>query len=179
LFSTEFSARFPEIHNGIFLDVLAQDYTSNNKFISKLHMHASASSRWLVLNKWRGTPVDANSKVSSFIANVLKKIFPLCVLEAVQNKLLALYKNKKNAKYLYDSMGRNVTRGAFPVEWLNEAVYVDFENTKLPVPKEYDKYLTYLYGDYMDMIPVSQRHVSHDIVQMDLGEYTNYSCKSK
>ena len=101
------------------------------------------------------------------------------MLEAVQNKLLALYKNKKNAKYLYDSMGRNVTRGAFPAEWLDEAIYVDFENTKLPVPKEYDKYLTYLYGDYMDMIPVSQRHVSHDIVQMDLGEYTNYSCKSK
>ncbi len=179
LFSTEFSARFPEIHNGIFLDVLAQDYTSNNKFISKLHMHAAASSRWLVLNKWRGTPVDANSKVSSFIANVLKKLFPLCVLEAVQNKFIALYKNKKNAKFLYDSMGRNVTRGAFPVEWLKEAVYVEFENTKLPVPKEYDKYLTYLYGDYMDMIPVSQRHVSHDIIQMDLGEYTNYSCKSK
>lgn len=177
VFSTEFTSRFSDIHNGIFLDVLAQDYTSDNSFIRKLHMHATASARWLVLDKWRGTPVKADSKFSSAVANVLKKIFPLRFLEFVQNKLISLYKNKKNGKYLFDSMGRNVTRGAFPKEWLDEAVWVDFENIKLPVPKEYDKYLTYLYGDYMNMIPVSQRHVSHDIIQMDLGEYTNYSCR--
>lgn len=175
--STEFSSRFPEIHNGIFLDVLAQDYTSNNSFIRKLHMHAVASSRWLVLNKWRGTSVDANSRISSFCANVLKRIFPLRFLQWVQNKLMSLYKNKKNAKYLFDSMGRNVSKGAFPAEWLDDVIWVDFENTKLPIPKEYDKYLTYLYGDYMEMIPVSERHVSHDIKQIDLGEYTGYTCK--
>ena len=54
---------------------------------------------------------------------------------------------------------------------------VDFENAKLPIPKEYDKYLKYLYGDYMEMIPVSERHVSHDIKQIDLGEYAGYVCK--
>lgn len=176
ILSTEFSSRF-NIHNGIFLDVLAQDYTSNNSFFRKIHMHAVASSRWLVLNKWRKTPVDANSKISSFCANVLKAIFPLRFLQWVQNKLMSLYKNKKNAKFLFDSMGRNVSKGAFPAEWLDEAIWVDFENTKLPIPKEYDKYLTYLYGDYMKMIPVSERHVSHDIKQIDLGEYAGYTCK--
>ncbi len=177
--STEFTSRFPEIHNGIFLDVLAQDYTFNNKLLRKLHMHAAASARWLVLDKWRGTPVRANSRFSSFIANILKNIFPLRFLQSVQNKLISFCKNKKNAKYLFDSMGRNVTRGAFPAEWLKESILVDFEDVKLPVPKEYDKYLTYLYGDYMDMIPVSLRHVSHDITRIDLGEYTNYLRNSK
>lgn len=177
VFSTEFTSRFSDIHNGIFLDVLAQDYTSDNSFISKLHMHAAASARWLVLNKWRDTPVNANSKFSSAVANFLKKIFPLRFLEFVQNKLISLYKSKNNGKYLFDSMGRNITRGAFPKEWLDEVVWVDFEDIKLPVPKEYDKYLTYLYGDYMNMIPVSQRHVSHDIIQIDLGEYTDYQLR--
>lgn len=157
--------------------MLAQDYTSDNSFISKLHMHAAASARWLVLNKWRDTPVNANSKFSSAVANFLKKIFPLRFLEFVQNKLISLYKSKNNGKYLFDSMGRNITRGAFPKEWLDEVVWVDFEDIKLPVPKEYDKYLTYLYGDYMNMIPVSQRHVSHDIIQIDLGEYTDYQLR--
>ena len=73
----------------------------------------------------------------------------------------------KNPKYLFDSMGRNVSRGAFPAEWLDEAIWVDFENAKLPIPKEYD----------MEMIPVSERHVSHDIKQIDLGEYAGYVCK--
>lgn len=177
VFSTEFSSHFDNIHNGIFFDVLAQDQTSNNKIIRKLHMHATASARWLVLDKWRGTKVNANGKFSSFIANVLKTIFPLSFLEKIQNVLMSQFKNKKNAKYLFDSMGRNITRGEFPKQWLEEAVYVDFENVKLPIPKEYDKYLRYLYGDYMEMIPVSLRHVSHDIIRMDLGEYSEYKIK--
>ena len=176
LLSTEFTSRFPNIHNGIFLDVLAQDYTSNNAFLRKIHMKATASSRWLVLDKWRGTSVNANSRFSSLCANILRKIFPLGFLQKVQNKLISLHKNMKNPKYLFDSMGRNVSRGAFPAEWLDEAIWVDFENTKLPIPKEYDKYLKYLYGDYMEMIPVSERHVSHDIKQIDLGEYAGYIC---
>ncbi|MCH5296251.1 MAG: LicD family protein [Ruminococcus sp.] len=179
VFSTEFSSRFGDIHNGIFFDVLAQDQTSNNKLIRKLHMHATASARWLVLDKWRGTKVNANGRFSSFVANVLKTIFPLAFLEKIQNTLMSQFKNKKNAKYLFDSMGRNITRGEFPKQWLQEIIYVDFENEKLPIPKEYDKYLKYLYGDYMEMIPVSQRHVSHDIIQMDLGEYADYEINKK
>ena len=175
VFSTEFSSRFEDIHNGIFFDVLAQDQTSNNKLLRKLHMHATASARWLVLDKWRGTKVNANGKFASFIANVLKIIFPLSILEKIQNKLMVQFQNKKNAKFLFDSMGRNITRGEFPKKWFEEAVYVDFEGYKFPVPKEYDKYLSYLYGDYMDMIPVSLRHVSHDIIQIDLGEYAEFS----
>lgn len=175
--STEFTSRFPNIHNGIFLDVLAQDFTGNNSFLRKIHMHAVAASRWLVLDKWRGTSVNANSKFSSFCANILKTIFPLGFLQRVQNKLISLYKNKKNAQYLFDSMGRNVSRGAFPAKWLDEVIWADFENVKMPIPKEYDKYLTYLYGDYMKMVPVSERHVSHDIKQIDLGEYAGYTCK--
>ena len=177
LLSTEFTSRFPNIHNGIFLDVLAQDYTSNNAFLRKIHIKATASSRWLVLDKWRGTSVNANSRFSSLCANILRKIFPLGFLQKVQNKLISLHKNMKNPKYLFDSMGRNVSRGAFPAEWLDEEIWVDFENAKLPIPKEYDKYLKYLYGDYMEMIPVSERHVSHDIKQIDLGEYAGYVCK--
>ena len=96
LLSTEFTSRFPNIHNGIFLDVLAQDYTSNNAFLRKIHMKATASSRWLVLDKWRGTSVNANSRFSSLCANILRKIFPLGFLQKVQNKLISLHKNMKN-----------------------------------------------------------------------------------
>ncbi len=71
-------------------------------------------------------------------------------------------------------MGRNVGKGRFPISYLEETVYWDFEGYKLPIPREYDLYLKYLYGDYMKMIPVSKRHVSHDIIQIDLGEFSEY-----
>ena len=51
---------------------------------------------------------------------------------------------------------------------------MDFEGYKFPVPKEYDQYLTWLYGDYMQMIPVSARRTSHSIVLTDLGAYGNF-----
>ena len=170
ILSTEFSARFKGLHNGVFLDVLAQDKTSNKRLPQKLHIKMTAQLRWLVLNKWRKTPMDANNRIVSFIGDVIKAILPLKTLEKMQNRMMTRYKGKDTG-VLYDSMGRNVERGAFPEEWLSEAVYVDFEDTKLPIPKEWDKYLTYLYGSYMDMIPVSERHVSHDIVQIDLGRF--------
>lgn len=173
ILSTEFSARFEGLHNGVFLDVLAQDKTSDNKAASRLHMKLTAQLRWLVLNKWRKTPMDANNRFVSFVGDVIKAVLPLKLLERMQNRMMKRYQ-KKDTKYLYDSMGRNVERGAYPIEWLDEAVYVDFEDTKLPIPKEWDKYLSYLYGDYMDMIPVSERHVSHDIVRIDMGRFINY-----
>lgn len=172
LLSTEFSARF-DIHNGVFIDVLAQDKTSDKKLARKLHMKMTAQLRWLVLNKWRKTPMDANNKFVSFIGDVIKAIMPLRALEKMQNRMITKYRNKPT-KLLYDSMGRNVERGAYPIEWLDEAVYVDFEDTKLPIPKKWEEYLTYLYGDYMSMIPVSERHVSHDIVRIDLGRFIDY-----
>ena len=173
ILSTEFTARFDGLHNGVFLDVLAQDKTSDKKAARRLHMKLTAQLRWLVLNKWRKTPMNANNKVVSFFGDVIKAIMPLKALERMQDRMMLRYRSKPT-HYLYDSMGRNVERGAFPIEWLDEAVYSDFEDTKLPIPKEWDKYLTYLYGDYTEMIPVSERHVSHEIVRIDLGRFINY-----
>ena len=77
-------------------------------------------------------------------------------------------------------MGRNVYKGDFPKYYLDEAIDWEFEGHKFPVPKEYDKYLQYLYGDYEQLILPSQRQTSHSIVVMDLGEYSKYNVpKSK
>lgn len=50
----------------------------------------------------------------------------------------------------------NVKRSIIPVGWLSDKpVYVEFEDIKVPVIKEYDKFLTQLYGNYM--IPVQYK----------------------
>lgn len=44
-----------------------------------------------------------------------------------------------------------------------------FEGETFKGPKDYDKYLSTLYGDYMKLPPVDQRENRHQIVEIDFG----------
>ncbi len=178
MFATEFTGKFMDLHNGIFFDVLSHDKTGNHKWSQKLHLMTTMLTRSVVFNKWGNTNIKGggNHPIICRIVDKAKYLVPMPFAEWAQNKSLTFYKNRRS-RYLYDGMGRNLKRGPFPKEWLDEAVYVDFEGYKFPVPKEYDKYLTYLYGDYMQMIPVSARRTSHSIVLTDLGAYSNYQIR--
>ncbi len=49
-----------------------------------------------------------------------------------------------------------------PAEWFEEVTELPFEGQLYKVPKEYDKILTYIYGDYMTPPPEDKR-ISHAI----------------
>ena len=42
-------------------------------------------------------------------------------------------------------------------EWFGEGVMAEFEGKKYRIPKDYDAYLTYMYGDYMTPPPITNR----------------------
>lgn len=46
-------------------------------------------------------------------------------------------------------------------EWVREIIRVPFEDAEFPVVKEYDAYLTHIYGDYMTPPPEKERHPVH------------------
>ena len=46
-------------------------------------------------------------------------------------------------------------------DWTKELIRVPFEDTELPIVKDYDAYLTHLYGDYMTPPPEKERHPVH------------------
>ena len=46
-------------------------------------------------------------------------------------------------------------------EWIKELIRVPFEDTEIPIVKNYDAYLTHLYGDYMTPPPEKERHPVH------------------
>lgn len=64
--------------------------------------------------------------------------------------------------------------GAAPIyfqrEWLEELAQYSFEGVQFPGPKDYDSYLTAMYGDYMELPPEDQRENRHQIVEIDFGE---------
>lgn len=54
--------------------------------------------------------------------------------------------------------------------WIGELADYTFEGETFKGPKEYDKFLTALYGDYMQLPPEDQRENRHQIVEIDFGE---------
>ena len=59
-------------------------------------------------------------------------------------------------------------------EWF-KPVRVPFEDTTICVPAEYDKYLSFVYGDYMQLPPEDKRTILHNTVKIDLNTpYTEY-----
>lgn len=175
MFATEFTGHFMDMHNGIFFDVLSHDRTGNHKWSQKIHLIVTMLSRSVVFNKWGNTDIKSggNHPLICKFVDKAKYLIPMRFALWAQNRSLEFFRDR-GTDYLYDGMGRNLKRGAFPKKWLDEVVYVDFEGYQFPVPKEYDKYLTYLYGDYMQMIPVSHRRTSHSIVLTDLGAYSDF-----
>lgn len=175
MFATEFTGHFMEMHNGIFFDILSHDKTGNKKWSQKLHLMVTMLSRSIVFNKWGNTDIKSGGShpLICKIVDRVKYLVPMPLALWVQERALTFFRNRKSS-YLYDGMGRNLKRGPFPARWLEDTIYVDFEGYQFPVPREYDRYLTYLYGDYMQMIPVSQRRTSHSIVLTDLGAYCDY-----
>ena len=52
---------------------------------------------------------------------------------------------------------------------------LEFEGLQVMAPKEYDKWLTQVYGNYMQLPPEEKRVTHHDTVVIDTeNSYLNY-----
>lgn len=173
VFATELAKNHTDINVGIAFDIFCHDKTANSRLGQKLHLAATLFTRALVLNKWNHRKADNGSRIQSAVTNFFVKILPLRFSYFLMNHTISFFKRKKNAKYLYDGMGRNVYNGSFSADILDEVTTHDFEGYPLPVPKKYDAYLTFLYGDYMEKAPLSTRLGCHEILLCDIGKYDN------
>ena len=171
VFATDFAKEHRSINIGIAFDIFCHDKTANSKLGRKIHLAMTIFTRALVLNKWNKRKADNGSRIQSAVTNFFVRLFPLRFSYFLMNHTISFFKRKKNAKFLYDGMGRNVYNGCFEASILDEVIYTDFEGCQLPVPKRYDEYLTFLYGDYMELAPLSTRLGCHEILWCDIGKY--------
>ncbi len=55
-----------------------------------------------------------------------------------------------------------------PRSYYGEPALYQFENIKVYGVRDYDRYLTHLYGDWRKLPPVDQRHTAHLQLSVDL-----------
>lgn len=88
--------------------------------------------------------------------------------ERCKYKLNKLYhKYDSNKKYKIVSYGGTyIFKEICDINYFDNLIEGEFENRKFLIPKEYDKYLTDIYGDYMKLPPVEKRKSHHEIIEI-------------
>ncbi len=173
--STYFSTRYSNdnvFSDGVFIDILVYDKTSNVKLFQKLHTFILGILYNCVILRWNHRPwINKHHGIVKIIVPLLN-IFPWGFYHYLFDFFSKIYKNKKNAKWLIDTVGKKLKHGPLPIDGLEDTVYVDFDGIKAPVPVDYTGYLNYAYGsDYMQKPNLSNRCCPHGFARIDLGKY--------
>lgn len=142
------------------IDILPLDGTPDNKLLRelyfiKVYIYRALAGVWTLSDK---KTVDMHDKKKKLVLKILKilKINKLYSQKSIYFKLDKLYKkyDYRTHKNIGTITGSLYKKEIFPCDFWGAGKLLDFEDIKLLVPDEYDKYLKKLYGeDYLFTTP--------------------------
>lgn len=154
------------------IDIFPIDGTPNNGLLRKFYFFRVLFHRALMSLCYKDS-IDRKRKRST------KEKLLLWIMERIPvEKLTTPYKQKckidkllrsqpvKGAKYIGNIMGAYRTREIVPAEYYGEGAMYPFEDIQLRGLSMYDEYLTYTYGDYMQLPPVESRKTHFKILEI-------------
>ena len=164
LYVTAFGDR-QNMHKGIFLDIFVHDRTPDFWPARKLHLLRTHYVRAMQVKSRTGEFYRRPPVLAGLLNRKLEKhdtaYWDRRVLETVSR-----YRNRP-AKYSFDGVGEHLSHGVFPIAWIRETAELPFEGHMLSVPKEYDRYLRFSYGDdYMTPPAEELRTSAHGITRV-------------
>lgn len=80
------------------------------------------------------------------------------------DKVMRAYGSDTSTK-LINFMGAYKLRESFPRAYYTDTVLKTFEDIKIRVPRDYDKYLSQMYGDYLQLPPEADRNKHKTVVK--------------
>lgn len=89
-----------------------------------------------------------NKKKLALLLKIILFVFPAKLFIWLYEKLSKAFPIDKS-NYLYNFCGLYKYKEIIPKSYLNDLIYMEFENNPFPVPKEWDPYLRHMYGDYL------------------------------
>ncbi len=161
---------------GYLIDVMPIDGTPNNAFLRKIYF---ARMMWLrFLCGASNVHTGILSSRPKWEQRVLKccralRLYKVITKERVYRRMDKVFhkQNVTEAKYIGTIIGAYKTREIVPAEYFGleeEPMYLEFEDIKLRVPKQYDTYLSHMYGEYKNLPPEDARkaHYQGKIIKL-------------
>lgn len=132
---------------------------------------------------WKVTP---RSICAHLYHGMFKHLFYLIYTKLLTNKQLYSLRDEfvQFDKKLINNHGTKVLtfisiygleKEIFEKKWFADTLEVDFEDFKIKIPAEYDRYLTHLYGDYMTPPPPQKQVTRHYHYYLNLKERLDYT----
>jgi len=157
------------IKHGVFIDIFPLDFYPDDKFEQK---------KLAFFRKWYTRRINCkyilqdNLSASRRVKSAFYKML-MPSDEKIIKKRNMLYKKTTSGKY-YINYGGGANE-VVPVEWFGSGTVLLFEGIKVSAPCEYEKWLTQVYGDYMQLPPEEKRVGHHyaDVIDLD-KPYTEY-----
>lgn len=146
------------------IEIFVEDGVSSNKLLFDIQILRIKIVRKLLLLSLSKPDVSSRGKVIALLKNIIRPILKKVGSMKIATHLEDICKkvNFNKAKYVAGLNGMYGKKEIWLKEEMLPIVYLDFEDGKFPCYKNYDKYLSNLYGDYMKLPPKEKRQPHND-----------------
>ena len=147
---------------GAFVDVFVNHNAPNNKLIQKFHYYNILFWQKMINRYLLNDNYTKQENIIKRIVSWLAKKIGVKKLQKHYNKVITKYDKKTTNYRVKDLVGFGFSTDIVKVDMFNDYIDVDFEDMKAMAIKEYDKYLTRIFGDYMTP-PSKENQICHNI----------------
>ena len=166
-----------KINTSVWIDVYPIDALPAPLVRRKIHQYRLLWNRFIVQVSNFDLNVHQNRTNRSFVERALISLVNVTKFGSWIDTSKALAKTERLAKkYAYDNeakcidvFGVHKSKEIFPSAWFGDAVYLPFEDCKMPCPFSYDLMLRQIFGDYMKLPPEEERRSDHMMTIVSLG----------
>ena len=164
-----------DINQGLMIDIIPLDNVAATEAGRKLQaVYAMLFScfNFQRLPEHKSKAIYIATKTALTVVRSFKSRY--LIWKHAEKKVIELGK-KNNGLVASFTEGPKIFNQRFPRKWFEKPAYLMFEGHLMPVPADYDKWLTVSYGDYMTPIPEAERVLRHDIVYWNMAKsYKEY-----
>lgn len=158
--------KFP---TGVFIDIFPLDNVPKNMWIRRLHNLACT-----IVRKMLWSEAGAKSDKNAIMGLIYKclAIIPRDYIYILYNSLMKI-SNKRPSELVRILTFPTPSNGVYGYykKWYTDLTDIIFEGHYFPGIREYDEYLTFKFGNYMELPPVEERqghsYSSYKLIQME------------
>lgn len=168
----ETSVRNCKINHGVYIDIFPLDYYPDKKWkacvleLKKLIYTGRIASVFYVTEK-----ISFKGRLLRIIARFVVPTVKRAVYQREK-----LFRSCEMSKKIVNYCGAWGKKEIVPAEWCGNDCKLKFEDLLVNAPKQYDKWLTQLYGDYMQPPPLEKQKGHHYADVIDLHRpYREYT----